>query len=411
MRARLAILIAGALALAGCAARDRANPFDPANGSTSGRPTGFVALASDQTVELEWNRAQGEGLLGYQLMRRLAGQPEYSELTGVLPLTTTHYVDRGLLNGVDHEYALFFIFSSGAGAQPARDVATPGHAAPWMADAGTGALARLTPDNRHVIASRSGGISLSAVTVDSISSRVWASDVGDGYVLTWDVLTGAALTVPGFSTPGELAAQPWDSTAWVCDESAGKLVHLDASGRRLASWPFQTPTGVALDPNDASVWVCERDGDRVHHLDAAGAPIGICSFSRPSRVAVDVSTGLAWVTSYTNHRVMAVSPDGSIVHTVTTIAGPVGIAVDARRGRVWVGDVDGDRVVALHLDGSVEFSVTGLPAPRSVAVDPESGEAWAALAASGEVVRISPAGAILRRQGGFSAPYGIAIDP
>ena len=70
MRRLLPILASATLLLAGCSRRERANPFDPLNPSTSGRPSGFVALAGDREVRLRWQAVQGNSLSGYQIFRR-----------------------------------------------------------------------------------------------------------------------------------------------------------------------------------------------------------------------------------------------------------------------------------------------------------------------------------------------------
>jgi DNA-binding beta-propeller fold protein YncE len=411
MRARLALLILLA-AGAGCSTRDRVNPFDPANRTTAGRPVGFVALAGNRSVQLRWQSAQGDGLLGYQLFRRTAVEDTFQALAAPLPPATTQFVDRGLVNDLDHHYQLRYVFDRGLG-EPASDVATPGARQPWLADAGDGSLARPTPDGRRIAERRAGLLSPSGIAVDSLSRHVWASDPGGGQVAVLDLDTGTFLTVPGFQTPGEIAAQTGDSTAWVCDEARGQVVHLDTQGvRRLPGIAgLQTPAGVAIDAADGSIWVCERNGDRVLRYDATVAVAASAIVSRPSRVAVDAGTGRAWVTSATGQVVVRIAPGGGVEETFGGFGAPVGIAIDARRGRIWVADPGLDRVLALRRDGSVEFAIGGLPGARSVCVDPETGEAWAALSASGEVARLSAPGAVVRRLGGLSTPYGIAIDP
>jgi len=423
MRTRLAFLTAlAALALlAGCAERERINPFDPDNGNTLGRPAGFEALAGDQGVRLHWQAVAGEGLLGYQVFRRTSPDSAFRPITETLSLRSTQYIDLGLLNGLDHEYALYCVFDRGLGNEPATDLATPDHRVPWMVDGGTsqgtGVLALLTADARHVSDRRPGLQNPSAVTIDSISHHLWASDPGGpigGQVGVLDMDNGTFLTIPGFLSPGEIATQPRDSTAWVCDEESGKVVHLDSrGGRRLpAIEGLNTPTGVAIDPVDGTIWVCERNGDHVIRYDATGTlAFSTTSVVRPSLVAIDAATQEAWVTSASQHVVHRIDPSGTVADTYTGFSEPVGIQVDSRRGRIWIADPGANRVTVLDRDGSIVHQIPGLPGAVALAIDHESGEAWVALAGSGEIVWLSPTGTVIRRLGGFTRPLGVAIRP
>jgi hypothetical protein len=110
----------------GCATRERANPFDPQNPATQGRPAGFVALAADQRVSLSWQPVAGENLVGYQLFRRRASETDFTPLAGTLPLAQSSFQDLGLINGEDVFYRCYFVFASGLGARFAEDVAAPG---------------------------------------------------------------------------------------------------------------------------------------------------------------------------------------------------------------------------------------------------------------------------------------------
>lgn len=412
MRARLVVLI-GALALAGCASRERDNPFDPANGTTAGRPANFEALAADRSVQLRWTGVVGEGLIGFQIYRRTADETTEQPITGVLPIATTQYIDRGLLNELDHFYSIYYVFDRGLGSDPASDRATPGHRVPWMVDFGSGTLARLTADARHVAERRTALLAPTAVAADSLSHHVWASDVDGGQVAILDSDTGIFLTVPGFGSPGDIATDSSDSTAYVCDEASGTVTHLDSRGvpRAPVIEHLNTPTGVAIDPSDGSIWVCERNGDRVKRYAASGVLLDSAFVVKPSRIAIDEVTHRAWVTSATQQQVHRIAPNGNIEDTFTGFAAPVGIEVDSRRGTIWVADVNGDRVTVLARDGSVLHQVTGMPAARALAIDRESGEVWVALPASGEVVWLRADGSVIRRLGGFNVPYGVAILP
>src|SRR6185436_10000228 len=101
-------------------------------------------------IRLRWQAVIGEGLLGYQVFRRTSPDSAFRAISATLPLTATQYVDFGLLNGLDHEYQLYYVFDRGLGNEAAYDIATPGTRVPWMVDGATSLLARITADGRHV---------------------------------------------------------------------------------------------------------------------------------------------------------------------------------------------------------------------------------------------------------------------
>ncbi len=410
MRARLALLTFVSLA-AGCSFRERANPFDPHNPDTGGRPANFVALAGNGRAELRWQAVTGNGLIGYQIFRRVPPATDFEPLSSILPPGTSQYNDNGLLNGLDHHYRLFYVFDVGFGGDPAEDVATPGTPIPWTVDAGLGALDRITPDARHIYQRRGGFSGPAAVAVDSILGTVWISDASSGQVTILQPATEVRTLIPGLVSPSGIGVNSSDGSAWVCDETGGRVHHFSSSGSPLhtAVQPLDRPTSVAVDVDNGSAWICERGGNRVLRRRADGSAMWGIPVTAPSRIALN--RGEAWVTSFSTGAVRRIDSTGTVTATYNFITGPIGIAVDVRRSRVWVADAGGGRLVRLRLDGSVDVVVPGLSSVREVAVDVESGEAWAVLPDLGEVVRVSPAGQILRRMGGFDAPFAVSVDP
>lgn len=412
---RLAVVLILAGALAGCSSREHANPFDPANPDTGGRPAGFVALAGDGTVSLRWSAATSSGLLGYQVFRKLPTDSAYIAVSGILPPRTTRFDDFGLLNGVDHAYRLYFVLAQGLGLLPAEDVATPGPLVPWITDFSAGTLVQLTADGRHAAFALNpvAGATPAELDLDRSSGALWACDPNFGVVWYYQPHSGTLTPIStGLNTPSVAAVDSADHTAWIGDSGYGDVERFAPDGSLVSPFVIHnlaTPIGLAVDPRDRALWICERTGDRVRRIgaDTSGVVAGVIA---PSRVAVDSATGNAWVTSFSRGSVVAITPAGVRVDSMTALDGPVGVAVDARRGRIWIADPNANQVVALHRDASLEFRVTGLSGANDVAVDPASGEAWVALAGNGSVVRLSTTGHIVRQTGGFIEPYGIRLD-
>ena len=411
MRRLVPLLILAALT--GCSHRERDNPFDPRNPNTHGGPADFVALAGDGRVDLQWSPVLDVSFSGYRLYRQTDAETSYRAITGVLPQFSTHYSDVGLLNGLGHHYRLVYVFPEGERGVAAEDVATPGPARPWVADAGLGQVLRLTPDGRHVAAIRGGFSYPSALAIDPVSGWVWISDNAAGTVSILNPWTGAMTTLPSFVGPSTLAVDAASHDGWVCDESNQTVSEFDPTGAPVGApiSPIEVPLGISVDPNDGSVWIAERGASRVRHYATSHVLLGSLNLDRPSRLAVDSLTRYVWVTSFESRQVFRVTATGVIDKTIPGFGGPIGIAVDSRRGKIWVADALGGQVWILNRAGDVLARVIGLTQARDVSVDLFTGEGWVAVPGAGEVARISSDGASVQRLTGLSQPVGIAVDP
>ncbi len=409
MRRLAAVLIVLAVA-AGCSRRARLNPFDPGNPQTGGRPIDFVALAGSQSVTLRWNPTTANGIVGYQIDRRVGDSTVWRALTGVLPPYFSTWRDFGLADGVDHHYRIAYVFAEGTSPLTAEDVATPGPLIPWVADV-AGGVAQLSADGRHVAARVALFRGAAAVDVDPAHGTVWACSPDGGGTFILDPLTGQPLLVNGLQ-PVAVVVRRSDHTAWIADYQGGYLAHVNpdatpASPPSIAG--LDGPLDVAQAPQ-GDLWVCERNGDRVRRFDALGTPTGAATVIAPSRVAVDSATREAWITSFQAGTVIHLGTAPSPVDTIAGLAGPIGIAVDPRRHRVWVAEAVSGAVDVYDTDGTRLLRVTGLSEPRAIALDLETGNAWVAEHGAGGVSVLSPSGQRLRRLTGIGEPWAIALD-
>jgi DNA-binding beta-propeller fold protein YncE len=410
---RLAPLLAAAL-LAGCSSREHANPFDPANPVTNGRPPGFAALAGPQLVQLRWTRPSLAGDFSYRLFRRGPADADFIQVGSDLSGSVSSYLDFGRDNGATYQYRLFYVFSGAMGGLPAEDYATPGPLRPWCADLSRRTLISLTPDAHHIVSETGGFFGPTQVAVDPLTDAVWVTDTYEGAVVILNPATGARTPLRGPGEPVSVALDPIDGSGWVGVQGIDAVNHFTRNG--VAGNPAQIPAvgnpiGIATDPTTGTVWVCARSSNEVRRYTRAGALIGLpTTVGAPSRVAVDSLTGDAWVTSFEGAQVVRISSDGTIVTTVP-LSGPIGVAVDNRRGRIWVADARAGQVVAVRSGGAIEFRVGGLVETREIAVDLATGDAWVTCPGIRAVARLSASGAIRERLGGFDDPYGIALDP
>jgi sugar lactone lactonase YvrE len=412
---RFAPLLVAAL-LAGCSSREHANPFDPENPVTQGRPPGFTALAGAQFVTLRWTRPVLAGEFSYRLFRRAAGAPDFAQVGPDLAGTASSYVDfgdSGLENGTTYQYRLYYVFSGSMGGLPAEDYATPGPLRPWCADLARRTLIGITPDGHHILSETGGFFGPTQVAVDPVTRAVWITDTYEGAVVILNPATGARTPLRGPGEPVSVALDPIDGSGWVGVQGIDAVNHFTRGGS--AGTPPQlagiaNPIGIATDPTTGTVWVCARSGNEVRRYARTGTLIGATPIGAPSRVAVDSLTGDAWVTSFEGAAVYRISSDGTVVTTVP-FSGPIGVAVDNRRDRIWVADARAGQAVAVRRGGAIEFRVGGLVETREIAVDLATGDAWVTCPGMKSVARLSASGAILERLGGFDDPYGIALDP
>ncbi|HET7226992.1 MAG TPA: hypothetical protein VFK69_14895 [Candidatus Eisenbacteria bacterium] len=409
MRA-LAVVLIVALALAGCSHRPRANPFDPGNPDTGGRPAGFFALAGEAHVTLRWNASGSPSLVGWRIERAVGDTGVYRPLIDLLPSGITTYSDFGLADGVVHRYRLSYVFASGPGAATSEDFATPGPLIPWVGDALGGVFA-LTADGRHVAQRVTLGGGVAGVGLDRDNGVVWACNFDFGEVDIVAPGSGVVTRVPA-QEPVAVAVQPGVHDAWVADDVAGAVYHLSEDGSPAvppALSPLEAPFDVALSP-DGRLWVCEHNGNRVRLFASDGTPIAAAATSAPSRVAVDSVTHEAWVSSFDANHVVHLAADATPLDTLANIDGPIGVTVDPRRRKLWVAEAAGGAVRLYDLDGTLLQRVTGLFGPRTIAVDLSTGNAWVSEREGGAVTVVSPAGTRLLHTVGIGAPDGIVLD-
>ncbi len=413
MRARAAVLIAGLALVAGCSSRPHSNPFDPKNPETGGRPSGFVALAENTFVRLQWSPSTAPGLVGFELRRRIAGEPDYLVLPLQLPANSSGFVDLGLSNGTTYEYQLYHVFQNGPGGLPAEDRATPGLERAWATDPEAGMIARMTPDGRHIAAQVAGFSAPYELAVDDYSGVAWVGDIGDGSVSAVLPDGRVSVQVTGFSRPAGLAIDWLDRGLWVCDQSADLLRHLQPSGQPgtpSSIGGLDEPLAVAIDPADRSVWVTEHHGNQVRRFSVAGAQLGRTAVTLPWWIAIDSLTRDVWVSSYEQGQVVRMNSSMVPQDTIAGFLGPIGIDIDPRRGRVWIADAVASEVVVLDRAGAVLFRVRGLPGARSVSLDLKTGDAWVVATSLGRVAHVSSAGTVLESAGGFVSPRSVAVD-
>jgi DNA-binding beta-propeller fold protein YncE len=203
------------------------------------------------------------------------------------------------------------------------------------------------------------------------------------------------LSIYGTANPIAVAVTPTGDRIYVTESNGPRLVHVyDNAGKQVgtlnppkSTGPSHIPDYVAINPTSQDVYVSDRATSKIYIYDAAGTylrafapkgkplgawqPLGLAFGPDGSLYATDVQgTGKA-------HRVVAFSPDGTFVGTLSqpgTLSFPNGIAVDGH-GNVDVADSNNGRLLVVNMAGKTLGTIShgvgegDLGLPRGVALD------------------------------------------
>ena len=412
----LAALAVAAVVAAGCGERPHSNPLDPKNPDTGGRPAGFVAVAGYRRVDLQWAALPATGgLAGVRLARRDPGAAAYAFLTGVLPPTSTSYLDTGLVDDSTYAYRLYDVLPDSAlVSTPAEALARPGPEVIWVSDPGVDVVVRMTPDGRMRNLTVAGLDAVNRLSVDEVRGELWATEPFRERV---DLYAPDGSVISSFSsilrTPNAIAVDVGTRTAWVCDEGGGSVRRLGPAGTIEASaGTFGLPVDV-IAPPDGSAWIVDQLVGEVRRVDRNGATLASATgLTDVRRVAGDASDGSVWVTRTSAGEVVHVSPAGAILARYGGFTTPFAIALDLARNTVWVGLDQANAVVGLdRATGAIRTYVGGIARPRGLAVNGRTGEVWVVAIAAHQLVLLAADGTVLARNANFDTPFDVVLDP
>jgi sugar lactone lactonase YvrE len=366
--ARAGALIVICIAAA-CDGRDRANPLDPRNEETRGRPDWLRAVADDRAVDLSWRSAPPIGLVAY-VMNRSTADGVFVEFARIEDPLTTALRDSGRTNGVPHRYRLDIVIDDGETIGLPEKSATPGAVVVWALENAPRGLVRASPDARDV--------------------RFRGGPSG---------------------IPFDAECLPDGSAVWVADYFGGVVAPFDRDGARTGGFRVEYPFRVAVDPVRSRVWVGSYLPDRgstLRAFDFAGGMQG--EFPIAGEIldlAVDVLDGACFVARGAG-RGVARAAVGDTVRSGGGDVYAVALAVDSG-DRVWVADPLNRAIHALDVE-SLEALVTidGLEPPRAITLDSDR-HLWAATG-SDAILRLAPEGTIARALAGHGSVAAVAWD-
>lgn len=371
------VWLAGVAAcLTGCEERQRLNPLDPLNPVTRGRPTGVRVVSEMHDITVSWEPIAVEGMVGYRLHRRIAGEGLF-QLVSEVSADSCLFRDHRRPFGVVHEYCVSALAGDYESPCSAPVSITPGPTFCWVVSSYDGSVVRLTHDRRHEL-----------------------------------------LRYKSMAYPWIVEADPVTGSAWVVDAIYGSVTEVTASGseRVRLGW-FRQPSDIALDPRRRHLWITEQastDSAVVHKFTTDGTLIftraGLVS---PSRLAIDTKTGSCFVADTRAQKVLRVAGNGQLSQVAEKLVWPTGLACDPQSGQLWIADAT--QVLRLSLRTGTLAQAEG-PFVRAyvAAANDSTGECWVVdlgpLAGQAQVVRLTSDGRRVASYGPFVQPYGVTVN-
>ena len=416
------LTLAGILTFA-CSDRQHRNPFDPMVENPVDKVAALEAIARDQRVTLRWNYTFFEDLLGLRIYRRTAG----SEETAMdLAPGETSYEDRDVVNGTDYEYRLGLVIAGeGERDSGVLERATPGTAAAWVADPGSGLVWRLAPDGRSSVFAQGRFSYLTSIALTSEDRSCWVGDRNFGGLYRID-REGELQVIPGdIEGVEELAAASEEGLGWMIETDGNRVWWADlpaaSDSLRLTAVDahFEKPSALAaaldacwiVDSAEPRVLLYHRDSTRIEAWTGLESPAGIAT-SSASEAGDDQGRRFpseAWVLTGEGSRLARLEVGSPAVEIELPFAQGIALEVDAATGDCWVLGENG--VASIGRDGSLGVHWESLPVGegRHLDIDPSHRQLW--ITGSEGLWKVGMEGEGGTLLGGFSGPMRVLVDP
>jgi len=182
--------------------------------------------------------------------------------------------------------------------------------------------------------------------------------------------------------PMYMTVDPRDSSCWI---SAGSLVHLDAEGNIVQSFPaYGGAWQVSLNTSDGSLWLINYDDGHLIHVDRNGQEqFRGGGYDCISSVSVNSGDGSVWLATYRTdsvyYTVRHLDAYGQEIDHLTGLFLTSDVFVNPQDGSVWFGTTDDQGT--LHRLGHYRANLTALHGWDSLglplAISPTDGSVWA----------------------------------
>ncbi len=200
----------------------------------------------------------------------------------------------------------------------------------------------------------------------SVGTRnLWASLPGRNEIVRSSLTTAAQETFPAAGNPSAIVAGV--SAVWVAEPGTQTLAQFNGDlGKEVHSAKLQgTPGAIALDQQDSTAWVADSSG-AISHVALGGTVTGTPGHSAPAASSLAFGDGAAWGTNGTSKGLVQVDAGTSGTSTAF-FAGSSPIAVTVDQG-VWSANANGQLTRFNPQPGQLRLNADLVVAPELDAV-------------------------------------------
>jgi serine/threonine protein kinase len=246
----------------------------------------------------------------------------------------------------------------------------------------------------------------------SVGTRnLWASLPGRNEIVRSSLSTAAQETFPAGGNPSAIVAGV--SAVWVAEPGTQTLAQFNGDlGKEVHSAKLKgTPGAIALDQQDSSAWVADSSG-AISHVALGGTVAGTPGHSAPAASGLAFGDGAAWATNGTSKGLVQVEAGTSGTSTAF-FAGSRPIAVTVDQG-VWSANANGQLTRFNPQPGQLRLNADLVVAPEldAVAATDPGPYVWALSKQKKTLYRVTAMGtpAVTGTVVFASTPVALAVD-
>ncbi len=250
----------------------------------------------------------------------------------------------------------------------------------WVSNPGLGAIQRIDPATRKVVAEVKVNRPVAAISAGFGS--VWVASRGDKAIVRIDAKSNkitASVGVTVADSEGSLAAGA--GGVWALTDRKGVLSRIDPKTNKVVARVRVKPFSYAAMAGFGSVWVTNtgkpksKDNGSVQRIDPKTNTVVATIEVRSQPRFLAVGEGAVWVLNQTDGSVSRIDPKtNQVVATIEAGVSGFGGDIAAGEGKVWV---RGDKVLLLVIDPKTNRVVKRFGPPcGSGAVRAGGGKVW-----------------------------------
>ncbi len=409
--ARLLLICAGLIVLAfRCTERQRANPLDPNNPNTLGKPQGVQVLSKIDTVFLSWQRSYQNNINAYKIYRTQypSGKIEkYIEIPG----TTAKFIDQGVALGKTYTYQIASMVLDYESPPSEPVTITPGPTYTWVIDGGTSNILKLTHDCQHLVFKKFLSSYPEFIAINPYSGAAWILDDYSNLIYALNAQGELLFNKNKYMHP-EMVDIHWkDGSAWLLDKTNNiwSLNKIAADGIEIFSFSaLRQPKGISVVQNTNNCWVADAQLKKVILVKTVTGTEEIkYNFVSPQAVALHQQNGNLWVADSSS--VLIFDYQGkNLLSRIETANFAYLLAVNQNNGDCWV--VGTTSVSKYDLSGKTEFIIQGFYYPLSLSVNSYDGSCVVVDRDPSRLVRITKDGSSVTQISLVTYPTSVSVQ-